>query len=90
MHAVKLSLHPEVSIMVTVNVARSIDEAKIQDKTGAAIISTEEEPSETSAQHQSNADEKNDGLDITSIEKDDQFSSKEISDQTAKEIDIKT
>ncbi len=43
MHAVQATLHPEVSVTVTVNVARSAEEAKIQDRTGAAVISGDEE-----------------------------------------------
>jgi large subunit ribosomal protein L9 len=40
---VAISLHPEVSINVIVNVARSEEEAKIQAETGVALISKEEE-----------------------------------------------
>ncbi len=35
---VPVHLHPEVTIGVTVNVARSTDEAKIQARTGAAVV----------------------------------------------------
>jgi large subunit ribosomal protein L9 len=35
---VPLHLHPEVTVNVTVNVARSADEAKIQARTGAAVV----------------------------------------------------
>lgn len=35
---VKVKLHPEVTVKVTVNVARSQDEAKIQAEKGAALI----------------------------------------------------
>lgn len=35
---VKVVLHPELSVTVTVNVARSEDEAEIQSKTGAAVV----------------------------------------------------
>ncbi len=37
LHDIRLSLHPEVSITVVVNVARSLDEAKTQLKTGVAV-----------------------------------------------------
>ncbi len=40
---VAIALHPEVSVEVTANVARSKDEAKIQAETGEALISVEEE-----------------------------------------------
>ena len=43
MHPVAVTLHPEVSVFVTINVARSIEEAKIQDKTGTIVISDEVE-----------------------------------------------
>jgi large subunit ribosomal protein L9 len=35
---VTVSLHPEVKVEVTVNVARSQEEAKIQEKTGKALV----------------------------------------------------
>ena len=37
LHDIRLNLHPEVSITVVVNVARSLDEAKTQLKTGVAV-----------------------------------------------------
>ena len=40
---VKVNLHPEVSVKVIVNVARSLDEAKIQAETGVALISSEDQ-----------------------------------------------
>ena len=43
LHPVRIALHPEVSVTVTVNVARSAEEAKIQEDTGEAVIRTEEE-----------------------------------------------
>ena len=45
---VKVALHPEVIVDVTVNVARSEEEAKIQAETGQALVNTleEEEPQE--------------------------------------------
>ncbi len=39
MHGVKVNLHSEVSITVTANVARSVDEAKTQEETGSAVLS---------------------------------------------------
>ena len=35
---INISLHPEVLIKITLNVARTIEEAKIQEKTGEAIV----------------------------------------------------
>lgn len=40
---VKIALHPEVEVEVTVNIARTPDEAKIQRKTGKALIAADEE-----------------------------------------------
>jgi large subunit ribosomal protein L9 len=39
MHDIKVTLHSEVNITVTANVARSADEAKTQEETGAAVLS---------------------------------------------------
>jgi len=48
---VTVSLHPEVSSSVTVNVARSDEEAKIQAETGKALLSTAaEEEAEAAAE----------------------------------------
>lgn len=88
MHTVKLGLHPEVSLMITVNVARSTDEAKIQDKTGTAMISTEQEPSETNPQNQLNSEENTKDLDIKFVEREENLTSDKISNSTIKEIDI--
>ena len=41
LHPIKVALHPEVVVTVTANVARSEDEAKLQEKTGEAIIAAE-------------------------------------------------
>ncbi len=46
LHPVRVALHPEVSVTVTVNVARSAEEAKIQEETGEAVVRTDEEPAE--------------------------------------------
>ncbi|MEK9754687.1 MAG: 50S ribosomal protein L9, partial [Rhodospirillaceae bacterium] len=43
LHDLKVALHPEVSVTVTANVARSTDEAEIQEKTGKAVLSQAEE-----------------------------------------------
>ena len=43
LHEVSIALHPEISVMVTANVARSEEEAKIQEQTGEAVIATEDE-----------------------------------------------
>ena len=41
LHEINISLHPEVTVTVNVNVARSEEEATIQEQTGEAIISAE-------------------------------------------------
>ena len=43
LHEVKVNLHPEVTVTVIANVARSEEEAEVQAKTGKAVIRTEEE-----------------------------------------------
>ena len=42
-HQVRVDLHPEVSTVINVNVARSEEEAKIQAKTGSAVVRRGEE-----------------------------------------------
>ncbi len=46
LYEVRIALHPEVGTGVTVNVARSADEAQIQAKTGKAVVQLEEEEKE--------------------------------------------
>ncbi len=43
LHGVRVALHPEVSASVTLNVARTKEEAKIQQRQGRAVIGQEEE-----------------------------------------------
>jgi len=43
LHAMRVTLHPEVAVTVTVNVARSEEEAKRQAETGRAVSASEEE-----------------------------------------------
>ena len=38
LYPVKISLHPEVTVEVTINIARSSEEAKIQEERGEALI----------------------------------------------------
>jgi large subunit ribosomal protein L9 len=44
---VRIALHPEVIVTVTVNVARSEEEAKLQIEHGGAIVKTEVLAAET-------------------------------------------
>ena len=46
LHEVRVNLHPEVGVQVVVNVSRSKDEAKIQAKTGKAVVNGEEKAAE--------------------------------------------
>ena len=41
LHRVSISLHPEVSVKVTVNVARSAEEAELQAQAGAALTAAQ-------------------------------------------------
>ena len=50
LHEVSVSLHPEVSVMVTANVARSVDEAETQAETGRAVLSQAEEEARAEAE----------------------------------------
>jgi len=43
-HSIQIALHPEVNVSAKINVARTNEEAKIQEKTGAAVSNDEEEP----------------------------------------------
>jgi len=43
LHDVVVRLHPEVSVSVVVNIARSTDEAETQFATGSAVVANEEE-----------------------------------------------
>ncbi len=43
LHEVAVSIHPEVSVNISANVARSIEESEIQAKTGKAVLSSAEE-----------------------------------------------
>ncbi len=43
LYQVQVSLHPEVHVSVTANIARSEEEAKIQIETGRAVMSMDEE-----------------------------------------------
>lgn len=76
MHEVRIDLHPEVSVAITVNVARSEDEASIQAKTGKAVISRDEEErrqAEEALEAQAQADEVfEEGADIPSGEGEDE------------------
>lgn len=38
LYPVKINLHPEVTVMITINIARSKEEAKIQEQRGEALI----------------------------------------------------
>jgi|AntRauTorckE6833_2_1112554.scaffolds.fasta_scaffold07472_5 large subunit ribosomal protein L9 len=41
---IRILLHPEVSVTVTVNIARSDEEAKMQQERGEALVTANEEP----------------------------------------------
>ncbi len=43
LHLVQVALHPEISVSVVINVARSGDEAAIQNRTGEAVVSDNDE-----------------------------------------------
>jgi large subunit ribosomal protein L9 len=47
LYDIRVTLHPEISVTISANIARSIEEAKIQAKTGVAVISSLEEDQTT-------------------------------------------
>lgn len=47
---IDIVLHPEVTAEITINIARSQEEAEMQAKTGKALISEEEQPAEETAE----------------------------------------
>ena len=49
LHPVRVALHPEVVVTVTVNVARSEEEARLQIERGGAIIGVAEPAGEETA-----------------------------------------
>ena len=57
LYSVRIALHPELVVGVTVNVARSEDEANIQAKTGKAVVNLDLEPEpEPKAKAEADAD----------------------------------
>jgi large subunit ribosomal protein L9 len=46
LHVVRVDLHPEVTVSVTANVARSEEEASVQARTGRAVVNSDEEEQE--------------------------------------------
>lgn len=53
---IKVALHPEVSVTVTVNVARSEEEAKLQTERGAAVVKNAAAAAEEAASDQPDVD----------------------------------
>ncbi len=49
-HSVNVTLHPEVTVSVIANVARSVDEAETQQQTGRAVLSQAEEEAREDAE----------------------------------------
>jgi large subunit ribosomal protein L9 len=47
-HFIEITLHPEVIIEIKLNIARTKEEAEIQEKTGKAVIEVKEEEREAS------------------------------------------
>ena len=64
---INISLHPEVLVEIKLNVARTIEEAQIQEKTGEAIIDTKIDNENSNLSIDNDADVVN--LDIPTSEK---------------------
>jgi large subunit ribosomal protein L9 len=56
LYPVRVALHPEVTIEVTINIARSPEEAKIQEERGEALIVKDERVQEAEARAKALAD----------------------------------
>jgi large subunit ribosomal protein L9 len=52
LYPVRVFLHPEVSVEVTINIARSLEEAKIQEERGEALIVKDERAEQASLKEQ--------------------------------------
>jgi len=48
LYPVKVYFHPEVAVNVTINIARSLEEAKIQEEKGEALITKTDQEEEAS------------------------------------------
>lgn len=44
LYPVRIALHPEVIAEVTINIARTVEEAKVQEERGEALVTEEHEP----------------------------------------------
>lgn len=81
---VPVTLHPEVIVNVTVNIARSEDEAKIQRETGKALIATLEEEDEVKAEAAPAAD-----ADTSTDTSEEAAEASETAEETASEDEAK-
>ena len=57
---IRVSLHAEVDAIVTVNVARSLEEAETQSKTGHAVVARDDDEDEVEAETVAEVDESTD------------------------------
>ena len=81
-YTVRVDLHPDVSIGVGVNVARTEDEAKTQAKTGKAVVQTDEDEAKT-AENDAKEDKVTAAIDEEAI----QEQAEEIFDKPEEEIE---
>ena len=58
---IRVSLHAEVDAIVTVNVARSLEEAETQAKTGQAVVARDDDEDEVEAETVAEVDKSTDG-----------------------------
>ena len=59
LYPVRIDLHPEVSVTVTANVARSAEEAAMQEKTGHAVVRSDEDEAPQAASEDVEAEAEN-------------------------------
>lgn len=56
LYPVRIDLHPEVTVTVTANVARSAEEAAMQEKTGHAVVRSDEDEAPQQATEEAEAE----------------------------------
>ena len=76
LYPIRVDLHPEVSVTVTANVARSAEEAGMQEKTGKTVVRSEEEEAPQAAPEEVEAEK---------IFENPEEEAKKLADQSAEE-----
>ncbi|MDA9930675.1 50S ribosomal protein L9 [Alphaproteobacteria bacterium] len=88
LHDTRIRLHPEVTIVVTVNVARSADEAETQLKTGVAVsgmIGDDDDDDDYNARNQAPVEEVSEKAPAEDASADDASSDEAVPDEAVSE-----